>query len=268
MWRHVAQSLQGPSHQSDGTPCQDSHLVRVLSNSADDGDAAQTIIACVADGAGSAKFSEIGSALVCESIADCAEAHLETHGNFAKLQLDTVLNWCESSRNKVRATADSRGCQLRDMATTLCAAILTPHGSVFFQIGDGAITVGNNGVYGVVFWPQSGEYANVTNFVTSDQFRNEIEFQATTSKFTEIALFTDGIERLALNFEQQTPHLPFFQPLFQAVRASDGADSLEADLGNFLQSDSVNNRSDDDKTLVLATQIAAPPQEELADAAR
>ena len=268
MWRHVAQSLQGPSHQSDGTPCQDSHLVRVLSSAAGDSDAPQTIIACVADGAGSAKFSDIGSALVCEAIVDDAEAHLEAHGNFNTLQLDTVLGWCESTREKIRSAADSRGCQPRDMATTLCAAILTPHGSIFFQIGDGAITVGNNGVYGVVFWPQSGEYANVTNFVTSDRFRNEIEFQATTSRFTEIALFTDGIERLALNFEQQTPHLPFFQPLFHAVRSSGEENNLESDLGHFLQSDSVNNRSDDDKTLVLATQVAAPSQEASVNEAR
>ena len=268
MWRHVAQSLQGPSHQSDGTPCQDSHLVRILSDGAEGNDSQQTVIACVADGAGSAKFSEIGSAIVCASVADCAEAHLEAHGNFNKLQLDTVIGWCESSREKIRTTADSRGCQVRDMATTLCAAILTPTGSIFFQIGDGAITVGNNGVYGVVFWPQSGEYANVTNFLTSETFRNEIEFQATTSTFTEIALFTDGIERIALNFDQQTPHLPFFQPLFHAVRSSGEVHNLESDLGHFLQSDSVNNRSDDDKTLVLATQVAALAQEEAADAAR
>jgi hypothetical protein len=239
----------------------------VLAHGSDESDSSQTIIACVADGAGSAKYSDIGSSLVCEVIADCAEAHLNAHGDFAKLQLDTVLGWCESSRDKIRTSADSKGCQLREMATTLCAAILTPHGSIFFQIGDGAITVGCNGIYGVVFWPQSGEYANVTNFMTSDKFRNEVEFQATTSKFTEIALFTDGIERLALNFEHQTPHLPFFQPLFQAVRTSGEGNKLESDLGHFLESDSVKNRSDDDKTLILATRVAALPAEELDDAA-
>jgi len=216
------------------------------------------MIACVADGAGSAKHSAVGSALACESIADSAEKYLELHGDFNKLQLDIVLAWCETLREKIRAAADAQGCQFREMATTLCAAILSPKGSIFFQIGDGAITVGNNGVYGVVFWPQSGEYANVTNFMTSDKFRNELEFQATTRKFTEIALFTDGIERLALNFESQTPHLPFFQPLFKAVRLSANGDSLATDLGQFLQSESVKNRSDDDKTLILATQVAAP----------
>ncbi len=255
MWKHVAQSLQGPSHASDGSVCQDSHLVRVLHDGGGDG-AAQTIFACVADGAGSATRSDIGSALTCEAIAECATRYLESHGNFRQLQLDNVLAWCETIREKLRTAADTHGCKLRDLATTLCAAILTPEGSFFFQIGDGAITVCSNDVYGVVFWPQSGEYANVTNFITSDLFKNHLEFQATTSKISEIALFTDGIERLALNFECQTPHLPFFKPLFQAVRSSANGDNLAADLGQFLQSDSVKNRSDDDKTLILATQLS------------
>jgi len=94
-----------------------------------------------------------------------------------------------------------------------------------------------------------------------------LEFQATTSKVSDIALFTDGIERLALNFENQTPHLPFFLPLFQAVRSSVDGDNLEADLGHFLQSESVKNRSDDDKTLILATQLSETESEEVGDAA-
>ncbi len=255
MWKHVAQSLQGPSHANDGSVCQDSHLVRVFNTGNGGDEDAQTIFACVADGAGSAKRSDIGSAIACETIAESAAQFLELHGHFRQLQLNIVLSWCETLREKLRVAASSNDCDVRDLASTLCAAILSPEGSFFFQIGDGAITVSSNGIYGVVFWPQSGEYANVTNFITSDQFKNHLEFQATKSKISEIALFTDGIERLALNFESQTPHLPFFQPLFQAVRSSTNGDNLAADLGRFLQSDSVKNRSDDDKTLILATRL-------------
>ena len=211
------------------------------------------MIACAADGAGSAKHSDVGSALVCESVADAATEYLESRKDLLKLQHKDILSWCESAREKLRSAADSRGISIRDLATTLCVAILTPHGSIFFQIGDGAITVGNDGVYGVVFWPQSGEYANVTNFMTSENFQDHLEFQATPKQFTELAIFTDGIERLALNFETQTPHLPFFRPLFQAVRTSKNGSSLDDDLAQFLQSESVRNRSDDDKTLILAT---------------
>ncbi len=250
MWRHVAHSLQGPSHAATGSACQDSHHVRFLGNGS-----AQTIIACAADGAGSAKRSEIGSAIACEMIADNAARYYESHGNFNQFQLDHVITWCESVREKLRHTADSKNCTMRDLATTLCVAILSPDSSIFFQIGDGGITVGSNGVYGVVFWPQSGEYVNVTNFMTSDDYQDNIEFQATTSRFTDLAIFTDGIERIALDFERQTPHVPFFKPLFSAVRNSQNGDSLGRDLAQFLQSDSVKNRSDDDKTLILATHV-------------
>ncbi len=263
MWRHVAQSLQGPSHAAEGSVCQDSHLVRVVGG---DDEAAQTLIACVADGAGSVKHSDIGSALACEAIVDSATRYYESLGSFSQLQLGDVVAWCESVREKLRAAADAHSCQMRELATTLCAAFLSPEGSIFFQIGDGAITVGNRGIYGVVFWPQSGEYVNVTNFMTSDNYQNDLVFQATPSRFTDLALFTDGIERLALNFENQTPHLPFFQPLFQAVRSTDNGANLDADLAQFLQSDSVKHRSDDDKTLILATQLAGVPAGDLAGA--
>jgi serine/threonine protein phosphatase PrpC len=215
--------------------------------------ASAAIVACVADGAGSAKHSDIGSALACQAIAESATRHFESQGSFARLQFNDVVAWCENVREKLQLAAQSQGIALRDLATTLCTAIVSPAGSFFFQIGDGAITVGNHGVYGVVFWPQSGEYANVTNFITSDQFKNHLEFQATTSRFSELALFTDGIERLALNFETQTPHLPFFQPLFAAVRSSHRGADLGADLAQFLRSASVTDRSDDDKTLILVT---------------
>ena len=92
-----------------------------------------------------------------------------------------------------------------------------PATSYFVQIGDGAIILGNDTLYGVVFWPQSGEYANTTNFLTSDEYAKQLEFLATPSKCSKVALMTDGIERLALRFDIQTPHIPFFDPLFRAL---------------------------------------------------
>jgi len=213
----------------------------------------QSLVACAADGAGSTKHSQIGSALACQAIADNASRYFDTHGEFSGLQFDDVLGWCENVREKFLTAAEKHGCVVRDLATTLCAVIVSPAGSFFFQIGDGAITVGHHGIYGVVFWPQSGEYANMTNFLSADNFQDHLEFRATMTRVTEIALFTDGLERLALNFEDQTPHVPFFSPFFRAVRNSQDNEQLASDLGQFLQSASVNRRSDDDRTLVLAT---------------
>jgi hypothetical protein len=251
VWRHLSHSLQGDSHKAEDSPCQDCHSVRILGEGA-----ANTFIACVADGAGSAKYSEEGSAIVCERIVENAAAFFDSCGNFDALQAADVKKWCEDARQTIEASAESRECSTREFATTICAAIISPTRSYFFQIGDGAMILGSEGTYGVVFWPQSGEYANSTNFLTGEKYQEHLEFLAVETQISDLALFTDGIERLALVFECQTPHPPFFEPLFRTLRSTDNPEDLSKDFCRFLQSDSVKARSDDDKTLVLASRVS------------
>src|SRR5262249_11494427 len=103
--------------------------------------------------------------------------------------------------------------------------------------------------------PQSGEYANSTNFITANNFDQRLEFVSTHAGFSDVALLTDGLERLALHFDSQTPHAPFFDPFFRALRATEDYQVLNEALAKFLASDSVRERSDDDKTLILASRI-------------
>ncbi len=215
-------------------------------------DSRRTLVACVADGAGSAKHSDIGSSIACNSIVENAAKYFEAHGDLESLRFEDAVQWCEDARTRILDAAASHDCNARDFATTLCVAIIGPNLSSFLQIGDGAIILGNGGLYGVVFWPQSGEYANSTNFLTSDEYQEQLEFLSTTNQCSSIALMTDGLERLALRFDSQTPHVPFFDPLFRALRASADLESLSDGLRAFLGSNSVQLRSDDDKTLILA----------------
>jgi hypothetical protein len=250
VWRHIAQSLQGPSHVKDGTPCQDSHRVRIHGEGLK-----STLVACVGDGAGSAKHSAIGSAIACDTILDHATRFLEAH-SLADLKLDDVLLWCDDFRSRIKLEAEQAESTPRDFATTLCAAIINSDVAVFFQIGDGAIIIGNGSIYGIVFWPQSGEYANATNFLTGDDYQQKLEFVSTTCRFNKLAVMTDGLERLALKFDVQVPHTPFFDPLFRALASTSDLPGLNDGLRSFLGSDSIHNRTDDDKTLVLATRSA------------
>jgi serine/threonine protein phosphatase PrpC len=229
VWRHIAESTRGETHLADNSPCQDSSRVIVLGSDAD-----ETLVACVADGAGSAKHSAIGSKTAAASIVESATAYFERNSSFAGLVLDDVVQWCDDARARITEDAAARGADLRAMATTLCAAIVSPTCSFFFQIGDGAIILVKNNVSGVVFWPQSGEYANTTNFLTSNEYRNHLQFSSTSIR---------------------TPHRPFFEPLFQALRTNDDSKGLAHDLRKFLQSESVRSRSDDDRTLILASHI-------------
>lgn len=251
MWRHIAQSLTGPGHAGEGTLCQDSHCVRVLG----EGDS-QILVACVADGAGSAKFSDIGSSLACAAVLDSAKAYAATMAISEGLTRDDILSWCRDARKRITNDAETRFCDPRDFATTLCGVVVTPSRTVLFQIGDGAIILKRHGAYGVAFWPQSGEYANSTNFITSPEFEQRLDFHSTPGPFSDIALITDGLERLALRFDTRTPHAPFFEPLFRALRNSNDVGSLNEDLRRFLTSEPVQTRSDDDKTLILASREA------------
>jgi hypothetical protein len=251
VWRHISQSVQGLHHSAEGTPCQDSCLVRVL------GEGAQAaLVACVADGAGYSQHSDVGSRLACESIVQSAASYFQSRGSFAGLETGAVLLWCEAARKAISNYAEGLKRELREYATTLCAALVSAEGSVFFQIGDGAIIVRKNAAFGVVFWPQSGEYINTTNFLTSKEFRDHLQVMMTPGGFLDVALLTDGMERLVLRFDSFTPHPPFFQPLFGALRAAADPEELAEDLRQLLQSDSVRNKTDDDKTLVLASRVA------------
>jgi hypothetical protein len=222
-------------------------------DSGDGGADAETLVACVADGAGSAQFSDAGSLIACTTIAESATAYFQERGSFDELEQADVVRWCETARRRIADEATARGCNLRELATTLSGAVVSPTRSAFFQIGDGVIVLGNRGLYGVVFWPQSGEYANSTNFLTSDEYQQQLEFLATETRWSDIALLTDGLERLALRFDSQTPHPPFFDPLFHALRNTDDIERLNDDLRRFLGTDSIQIRSDDDKTLIIAS---------------
>ena len=95
----------------------------------------------------------------------------------------------------------------------------------------------------------------MTYFVTEEDALDHLHVCVTTARIDEIAMFSDGIQRLALLFEQRTAHHPFFESMFKVLRSSNVADcgKLDQQLAGFLNSQAINKRTDDDKTLVMAT---------------
>src|SRR5262249_12376686 len=136
--------------------------------------------------------------------------------------------------------------------------------AAFLQIGDGAIVIshGEEDGWSWVFWPQHGEFANTTNFIVSDNARECLAFDLAPRRIDELAIFTDGLEDLVLHQASRTVHQPFFNSVFKPVRESvaQGYDeSLSTSLERYLESPIVCERTDDDKTLVIATRRTAVP---------
>jgi hypothetical protein len=172
---------------------------------------------------------------------------------------EDVLQWIESVRQGIAAAAESRGLESGDFACTLLVAFLDEASAVFFQIGDGAIVVrGVGGAYVPALWPQTGSYANCTWFVTDDDVASRVQV-AMARDVHEIALFSDGLQALALRLSSREAHGPFFDPMFARLRREPEGESdrLGRELRVFLGSSPVNSRTDDDKTLVLATRLPA-----------
>jgi hypothetical protein len=255
-WRVAYNSVTGTSHEKTGLPCQDAGGCRIVT----DLGGRQVLLAVACDGAGSASRSLDGANLtVARFLREFGEA--AQRSGFDEITKEFVIDWLSRVRAEIKDRADDDDVASREFACTVLGAIIGEGQAAFLQVGDGAIVVSNRsepGDYGWIFWPQHGEFANQTNFVTQDNFLEVLEFEVEDRCIDEIAIFTDGIERLVLDLTERTAHAPFFRTLFEWLVKIDAAD-VETEiptspvLDRYLGSKQVNDRTDDDKTLILAT---------------
>jgi len=236
------------------------------------GDGTRVLVAVASDGAGSAGHSEEGSALACSLFLNEMEALFgeEGEGDVRQVSREFMEGWLTSFRREVDLRAEHEGLNSREFACTFLAAVIGDDCAAFAQIGDGAIIVPSPEEpeeYLYVFWPEQGEYANQTYFATEDGAAVKLRYDLIPRRVDEVAVLTDGLQNLALHYQTQTAHTPFFQPIFAWLRpAADGySDKFTASLAGYLNSPKVNEGTDDDKTLVLATRrspAAAPTVDE------
>jgi protein phosphatase 2C-like protein len=246
MWSFIYHSEPGSSHVKDGRPCQDSSLATRVSTGDED-----VLIAACSDGAGSATFSSMGAELSCGRMIERIAQALQ--GGLAPNSIDgsTFAEWFIAVHHELLAKADELSVTPRELACTLLVVVASPHTTACAQLGDGAIVIPDKESHNVVFWPDNGEYANTTYFLTDPAFEGHLMSRA-LGAVDAIAMMTDGLQRLALDFQTQLPHEPFFVPLFNALRTTSSAEDLTLPLRQFLSSPGVNERTDDDKTLLLA----------------
>jgi hypothetical protein len=255
-WRVVQASVTGVAHRNSGAECQDACAVQQLFTP--DGVSVLTLVA--ADGAGSATRSREGGERACQTVlAECANWLVQATDD--DWQPTVALSWLHPIQASLAQQAADVGLPFREFACTLLGAIVAPDRALFLQIGDGAIVIGTGDGYRPVFWPQGGEYPNETWFVTDVNAASHLECTILTESIAEIALLTDGLQPLALHYQSRQAHEPFFRPMFQGLRdyPEDGCrEALTQALEQFLDSPAVNQRTHDDKTLILATRLAAP----------
>ncbi|ADC62951.1 PP2C family serine/threonine-protein phosphatase [Allochromatium vinosum] len=242
-WRWASASVIGTSHIQNGDRLQDAYAVSELGNG--------YIFAVVSDGAGSAKFGAFGAWLVCRFlIVRFREWILEN----PELPTDEDLSgWIDELRDRISTIATRRDTVPREFAATLAAIVLAPDEAVTLHIGDSAI-VGRKGCeWDVLCWPDNGEYASSTYFVT-DAPEPRLNILRHPREYNAFALFSDGVGDLALSHLERVAYTRFFDPMMRPVETASGEGrlvDLSAKLAAYLASPSVCDRTDDDKTIIL-----------------
>jgi hypothetical protein len=251
LWRFAWASVLGTSHVVQGIDCQDaSNCVEFRSQ------AGSTLVLVCSDGAGTASRAAQGSQAVCQAVSNAAQTFADSGCSSGDFSTEILKSWFEQARTALVTLADFEGLPLREFACTLLLAVVFSDRAFVGQLGDGAVVIGAGAgdELELAVWPMEGEYVNSTFFLTQNDWLEYAYIVEVEPPFSVVALFTDGIQRMALNYATRSVHVPFFQSMFRRLFGEPpGASSaVNSDLSRFLSSEPVNSRTDDDKTLILA----------------
>ena len=242
-WRWASASVIGTSHIQRSDRLQDAYAVSKIGN--------DCIFAVVSDGAGSAKFGAYGAWLTCRFLTVRFREWL--HDSPELPSDEKLVDWIDELRDWISAIAARRESMPRQFAATLVAVFVAPSETLVLHIGDSAVVGRKEGEWDVLCWPENGEYASSTYFVTDDP-EPRLNIIRKPREHDAFALFSDGVGDLALSHLEQAAYSRFFAPMLRPVDASPGEGrlaELSAKLATYLASPSVCERTDDDKTLIL-----------------
>lgn len=249
-WTWACASQIGTSHLRTGQRLQD-----VFSCFSVEAGNERFFVGIVSDGAGSASHGGEGAALVCRTLGSAIRRHFATVGS---LPTESLFNdWLDDARDRIYRAAHIRGKDARDFAATLVCAISSGSQSIFAHVGDGCAVVRScgTGEWAAPTWPEQGEYASMTSFVT-EQPAARLRVTLHEQPVDAVCVFSDGIERMVLDVQNRKPFDRFFNVVWQPVASNslrEGKDAaLSRQLADYLGSEQVTSRTDDDKTLVIA----------------
>lgn len=239
-WTIQATSVTGESHHANGNQCQDAHAWQEHN----------TTVLTVADGTGSAPHAGPAATIAATTITSLLATTTNNDQNPDELA-DAGKKALAATRNVIDALPsayNSAGtpASINDFATTLLSATITSTHILIIQVGDGAIvTMDDQGTFSALTRQQEREYVNDVHCLTANDYENHATINVTPiDGITTVFLMTDGTECLGVQRSKNTPAPGFFQHIL----------SLENndDLRAFLTSPPVRERTDDDRTILIA----------------
>ena len=255
-WRTAHASTIGLAHINQQTECQDRFRCETIKTRHGD-----VLVAVVADGAGSTSDGQIGAEIACDAFVGVVDDFLKSgDATVESLNHEFGRYWVTFVQKRIAERATEAGKEIRDFASTVVGAVAGEGSAVFFQIGDGGSVYSVSGEpasYAFAIDPEESEYVNVTHFVTDETALSAIRFKRVDERIEDLILFSDGIFSVAVDFLSNKPHEPFLRPMIAPLRnlAANG-NGLNEKLDAFLGSPKINEKTDDDKTIILASRAA------------
>ena len=258
-WRYAQASVIGLAHLNQETECQDRVTCQTLATKN-----GEILIAAVADGAGSTSHGQIGAEIACQLFVTEIKSFLRSSGESVKsISEDFGKYWVNYFQKKLEETAQKDEKELREYASTFIGAIVGENIAVFFQIGDGAAVYSVSGAaesYHFAIAPLESEYVNMTEFLTDKTAIEQFRYALIEENIEDLILFSDGIYAVAVNYQTNQPHEPFLMPMIAPLRNTNAPNGLNEKLEKFLSSPKINEKTDDDKTIILASRSSYKKQ--------
>ena len=259
-WRVAHASAIGLAHLNQNTECQDRFACQTVKTAGE----GEVLIAVVADGAGSTTDGQIGAEIACETFVEQIAGFLAAKdASLKSLTQDFGRLWISYFQQKIAERAEQNKKELRDYASTLVGAVIGKNTAAFYQIGDGGIVFSQSGApasYRFAIAPVEAEYVNVTDFITDEAAAERLRFELVEEKIEDLILFSDGIYAVAVDYQKSAPHEPFLMPMIAPLRNGANGNGLNEKLENFLASPKINEKTDDDKTIILASRCSIGAQ--------
>jgi len=262
-WRYAHASAAGAAHVNQNRVCQDRLVCRAIET-----DRGEILIAAVADGAGSTTNGQIGAEIACEYFFEQTAKFLKSkNASVESLNGEFGRHWITYLQEKIANAALEEKKPMREFAATLIGAVVGENGAAFYQIGDGGVVYsvsGNPGSYCFGVEPAESEYVNMTDFITDATAAERLRFTFVEEAIEDLILFSDGIFAVAVDYQTTNPHEPFLMPMIAPLRIGKDINGLNEKLEKFLASSKINEKTDDDKTIILASRAAVKTSESLA----
>lgn len=232
-WVASAVAEQGLGHLANGLPCQDVAIA---------GEAGDVSVIALADGAGSAKLSDIGAFVVVESVSDILVDKFDDlyYGEEKKVKSFVTENILASLLRR----ASQESVDLRELSSTLLCVAVKGERYVAMHVGDGVIGVMQGDVLKVLSHPSNGEHANETVFINSLNAQYDMRLlRGRAAAISGFVLMSDGSEQ-SLYDKVKHEIAPAIVKLFAARLDMPNAE-FEAELRDLLKKQIIQRTSDD-----------------------